>query len=507
MKRVIERTEQNTISVRIKNNKYYEARISLKIGGGKSERLQKGGKTQDLAVLQLLNEVEIFIDSIIRSGVLTFKINPNLPSLLIKSINTLHITNAEVSERTLQIVNKINNFNSQFDNIITINTNIIPFRTSQNNISIAPQPPYKDYEAEVLEKTKHDYKNNNTYSIEEVAISFKEYELKKCIKTDDNPKPLCQKTIDGYIKVWNDTIAPFLKKSKLLYIKQIDEEIIKSLLKNTNGYHVKRIVYIVLSLFYQYLKKEKIVESNIIKNIDKPVKPPKDDEEDIVCIAPEKQNEYLDKFEAENTDMSILFETMLLTGIRPEEACGLKWTALNLESNELIINNAYKDFKIYDENKNPIGHERRDDRLKNQQSYRRIPLTPRLREILLKHKERQKQIFKKSRAIKDKHKKWSESEYMFLGRTYKPYVSDTLSSAMPELCDKLELDRITPYVLRHSFATFCFEKGMQELVLMKLLGHSSLCCTRKYYICVTKKIKQREMDEVFKDVFSERKAS
>ena len=95
----------------------------------------------------------------------------------------------------------------------------------------------------------------------------------------------------------------------------------------------------------------------------------------------------------------------------------------------------------------------------------------------------------------------------FYGRTYRPYVSDTLSSAMPELCDKLELERITPYVLRHSFATFCFEKGMKELVLMKLMGHSSFETTHKYYIRVTKKVKQREMEEVFKDVFYEREAS
>ena len=227
-------------------------------------------------------------------------------------------------------------------------------------------------------------------------------------------KYYAKKTVDGYIKLWNDVILPFFKKNKLLYIKQIDEEIIKSLLKSINGYQGKRNVYIVLSLFYQYIKQQEIVTSNIMKNVDKPVKPPKNDEDDIVCIEPENQNTYLDKFEAENTDMSILFITMLLTGIRPECACGLKWSALDLENNELIINNAYKDFIVYDENKNPIGHERRDDRLKNQQSYRRIPLTPRLKEILLRHKERQKQIFKKSRAIKNQHRKWSENEYMFL---------------------------------------------------------------------------------------------
>ena len=94
---------------------------------------------------------------------------------------------------------------------------------------------------------------------------------------------------------------------------------------------------------------------------------------------------------------------------------------------------------------------------------------------------------------------------MFLNmKGYHPYVTDALSSAMPDLCSKLGLEKITPYVLRHSFATFCFEQGMSEAVLMKLMGHSSLETTHKYYIRVTKKTKQREMEEVFKDVFYER---
>ena len=41
---------------------------------------------------------------------------------------------------------------------------------------------------------------------------------------------------------------------------------------------------------------------------------------------------------------------MLLTGVRPEEACGLKWCVIDERNNELIINNAYKDSPIYNEN-------------------------------------------------------------------------------------------------------------------------------------------------------------
>ncbi len=508
MERVLERTEQNTISVRTKSNKYYEARISLKIGGGKSERLQKGSKEQDSAVLKLLKEIEIFIDSIIKSGVLTFKINPNLPTLLVKSINTLQITNPEVMEKTLLIVNKINNFNSTFDNIISINNNIVPFPTPPNttNIVTPVSVTSNNYNSENPNTSK---KKQEICVIEDLVDEWHLYRLSLCKKSEDNPKPLSQKTIDSDYNRLTDEILPYFKENKILYLSQITDEWIKSLLKSIKSQHSKNKSYIVLNMLFKYAIQNNKATINPLEKIDKPPEKVSTGEEEIDdnYIEPENQDVYLDKFEEINTDMSILFETMLLTGIRPEEACGLKWKALDLENNELIINNAYKDFIKYDENGKKIGHYRSDDKLKTQQSYRRIPLNPRLREVLLKHKEEQQKLFKKSRAIKDRHRIWSENEYMFLGRNYHPYVSETLSSALPKLCDEYKLKRISPYGLRHSFATYCSEHGMEEIVLMKLMGHSNFETTQKYYIKVSAKRKRLAMQEAYKVVFYERKAS
>ena len=61
MEKIKERTGQYEVSVRNTNNGYYEARISAKIGGGQSTRLQKGGKTVELAVLSLLIALENYI--------------------------------------------------------------------------------------------------------------------------------------------------------------------------------------------------------------------------------------------------------------------------------------------------------------------------------------------------------------------------------------------------------------------------------------------------------------
>ncbi len=150
--------------------------------------------------------------------------------------------------------------------------------------------------------------------------------------------------------------------------------------------------------------------------------------------------------------MSILFETMLLTGIRPEEACGLKWTALDLKNNELIINNAHKDFIKYDENGEENGHYRSDDKLKKHHSliveYLLILDTER---FLLKHKKYQQELFKKSRAIKSRKWKWSENQYMFLGRNYYPYVSEDLAYGLRKFRNKYNLEYCSPYRIKAFF--------------------------------------------------------
>lgn len=144
--------------------------------------------------------------------------------------------------------------------------------------------------------------------------------------------------------------------------------------------------------------------------------------------------------------MSMLFETMLLTGLRPEEACGLKWSAINENTNELSINNAYKDSPIYNE------------------------------------------------------------EYMFLNQYRKPFVSENLSDNMRKFIKKYELEYMTPYGLRHSFASFCSEKGMDQLVLMKLMGHSDFNTTQKYYISTSNKRKKLAMEKAYKSILEKEKA-
>lgn len=237
-----------------------------------------------------------------------------------------------------------------------------------------------------------------------------------------------------------------------------------------------------------------------IPKLKKPKKPYTDKEEGIIFIESDRQDIWLDYFEKENTDISMLFETMLLTGLRPEEACGLKWCAIKEETKEISINNAYKDFPIYNEEYKIIGHNRGDGRLKTPESYRTIPLNDRLNRRLLEHKEKQQKLFKTYKI------NWNEKEYIFLNQYRKPFIPENLSGNMKKFIEKYNLEHMTPYGLRHSFASFCSEKGMDQLVLMKLMGHSDFNTTQKYYISISNKRKKLAMEKAYKSILEKENA-
>lgn len=498
-----ERAKKYEISIISKSNGYYIATISIKIGGGRAKRLEKSGTTDELALLNLLNALIEYIDTSFNNGFITCKIDDIVIERLVKSISDIGKTSPEIAEKTYLIVTKINSINSHILNNINLQFNVVPFYQHLNTSIITTPTTSNNLENNHINTR---FNKESKIILEDFTIEWIKYKFSLCKKSEDNPNPLSKKTIDGYYRKIVDVILPYCKKNKKLYLSELTEDFIIELLKNVKGQTSKRHTYIVLNMLFKYAINKRRIAENPLEKINKPVQVYKTEVEKITdFIETDRQNIWLDTFEKENTDMSLLFETMLLTGIRPEEACGLKWSAMDLDNNELIINNAYKDFIVYDENMKPIGHTRHDDKLKTPESNRRIPLNPRLKEVLVKHKERQKELFKTSQAIKRHNRKWSENEYMFLGRTYQPYVSDTLSSGLPKFCHKYNLEKMTPYGLRHSFATFCSESGMEEIVLMRLMGHTDFQTTQKYYIRVSAKRKKLAMQEVYKVIFYERK--
>lgn len=193
-------------------------------------------------------------------------------------------------------------------------------------------------------------------------------------------------------------------------------------------------------MLFKYAFEEKYTVFPFHLHIKKPKKPQKNSvDEEILYIHTKDRQQWFEAFDKENTDFSLLSEAMLLHGFRPEECCGLKWEKIDTQTREFIVDTAYKEFAIYNEENKIIGHYRQDSTLKNEASYRRIPIHPSLWKKLQTHKKKQQELFKVYRQ------KWNEKSYIFLNRYRKPFISDNLSKAMPKFTKKYNLSHMTPY--------------------------------------------------------------
>ena len=335
--------------------------------------------------------------------------------------------------------------------------------------------------------------DNNIYSVKEVGVIWFNFLLERTRKNPDEDDYLSPKTAESYIYTLKNIILPHF--SKIENIQDVEEENIIELLNKINGKTQRKDTLTIIKLFFSFSKKHKYIKYNIAAEIKLPRK--KKQLNEIGFIEENNREKWISCMLNENSDISLLYLTILLTSARPEEACGYKWIAFDFENDDVYINNAYKDICIYNEFMEVIKHERRDDILKTPESYRHLHFDPILKKALQAHKVRQQELFKRL------HKKWTEHEYVFLNNFNQPFVSDTLSQNMPKFLKRHpELEHLTVYGLRHSFATHCKELGMEPEVLAKLMGHTEYETTQKYYIHVSK---NRKVDALMKVQEKERK--
>ena len=142
---------------------------------------------------------------------------------------------------------------------------------------------------------------------------------------------------------------------------------------------------------------------------------------------------------------------------------------------------------------NIIGHKFMDVDLKTEESYRNIPISLRLRTMLLNLKK------EKQEKYKAENKKWDESDYVFLNQLQQPYTPERLPRKMTEFIKKYNLEHMTVYGFRHSFATLMSEKGMDREVLRELMGHAEFETTDFYYIHISEERKRKEYQRVNED--------
>lgn len=221
----------------------------------------------------------------------------------------------------------------------------------------------------------------------------------------------------------------------------------------------------------------------------------------VIALTQEEQNQFLN--EMEDTWYKEMAYFMCLTGVRVGELGGIQWKDIDVRNKIIRIERALSCNYVEGVKRQMLTTP------KTVNSVRTIPFIGEMEEILRSQKSKQAAL-KKSLG-----KRWRSTgeldDLVFtttMGSPCTRYVVDKeikkalqrmwlkeAAAAAKENREPVEIRDFHPHSLRHTFATRCFEAGMEPKVVQMLMGHSSITVTLNIYTHV---MKSKMFEEVSK---------
>lgn len=294
-----------------------------------------------------------------------------------------------------------------------------------------------------------------------------------------------------YKQVYQSKISPTLGTIKLGDMKQLD---IKRLLSKTKkdgfSFSVCNKMRIILVDMYN-----KAIDNDlVIKNPAKGLTLKRDDKTEPKVLSLEEQKDFFNCCSGTFYDNAYIVHVN--TGLRPGELFGLKVEDIDWENNVIHVRRTLS-YQKFEE----LGDTKKEFHLgdpKTDTSIRDIPINKRCSEAL------KKQIVQK-KIISQKTSKDVQAEYkdfLFTTKFNTPLNAQIYTDSIKKIVDEINLTKypieymeyFSGHTFRHTFATRCFEAGIQPKTVQKYLGHASLDMTMNLYTHVLNKYKTCQMD-------------
>lgn len=290
-----------------------------------------------------------------------------------------------------------------------------------------------------------------------------------------------------YTHIYNKNISPYMGNRNINSLVKSD---IQWLIDKAHedGYKYERqnkIKVILVDMFSRAIE-----DDLMIKNPASGVKLRADKKIVAKALSLEEQNTFFDF--CKNTFYDNLFNVAVNTGLRPGELFALQLSDVNMKDGYIDVNKTLVYQKYLDDERKTFHIEPP----KTKQSYRKVPINSVCRTYL----ERQ---FELKKIVSQKRPK-QQNEYIFVTKFNTPLNSVIYSDAIKAVVRQINLMRpfdnqfevFSGHTFRHTFATRCFEAGVNGKVVQAYLGHASLKMTMDLYTHVTEKKSNLDVEKI-----------
>jgi len=176
----------------------------------------------------------------------------------------------------------------------------------------------------------------------------------------------------------------------------------------------------------------------------------------------------------ETHEHGLFFKVLYYTGMRPEEARALTIQDIDLKHNRINIDKAHS----------LSTHRGRLKGCKSKKSIRKVPMPAPLKAAIIW-----------AQLPADTTLLFPGKPGRFMNRDEYTAIYndfDTQLNALAGGTDTIRaVDRFTPGILRHNFATMMAEAGFAPKYLMEIMGHSSIEVTMKYYVHISDRLREK----------------
>lgn len=279
-----------------------------------------------------------------------------------------------------------------------------------------------------------------------------------------------------YSHIYYKNISPYLGSRQINSLVKSDIQLLVDRAHDDHyEYERQSKIKVILTDMMQ-----RAVEDNLV--INNPVKGIKIRSEKVVkakSLTLDEQNTFFDY--CRNTFYDNLFNVAINTGLRPGELFALTIDDIDFENGFIDVNKTL----VYQKYLTDIRKEFHTEPPKTKQSYRKVPINSVCREYL----ERQIELKK---IVSTKRPK-QQNDYLFVSKFNTPLNSQMYIDAINAIIREINLKRsfeeqfqhFSGHTFRHTFATRCFEAGIEPKVVQHYLGHASLKMTMDLYTHVT----------------------
>lgn len=294
-------------------------------------------------------------------------------------------------------------------------------------------------------------------------------------------------TKKNYTNIYFKNISPYLGNRQINSLVKSDIQLlVDRACDNHYGYERQNKIRTILKDMLQRAEEDNLVTSNPVNGI----KIRTDKEIKAEALTIDEQTVFFDY--CRNTFYDNLFNVAVNTGLRPGELFALTAGDIDLKNRTISVTKTL----VYQRYLTDKRKEFHIEPPKTKQSYRKVPINS----VCYEYLKRQMEL----KNIVSKERPKQQNEYLFVTRFNTPLNSQIYSDAIKAVVRQINLTRtfenrfeeFSGHTFRHTFATRCFEAGVDYKVVQHYLGHASLKMTMDLYTHVTDEKSSLDIEKI-----------